>query len=318
MTNLNSPIQWTDVTWSPIVGCDRVSAGCDHCYAATVHNRRYLAWKRGTFPTAPAQYHQPFWGAGGGVQLMPERLDAPRHWRKPRRVFVNSVSDLFHPDVPGEFINQVWNTMFNVKRHTYQILTKRPERLLEWTQRKAAYTHWPIEDIWPSWIWLGVSVENQRAADERIPLLLQTPAAVRFLSCEPLIGPVSLSRYIGAFNENVTEEFEEAHGWRYDAWSGGFIGSPRRGSIPYDPRCGLDWCIVGGESGAHARPMDLSWAESLVEQCRDAEVAVFVKQLGQVWARANSTKERHAGDPAEWPEHLRVREWPRVTGEVTA
>src|SRR5690348_14696881 len=167
-----SPIQWTDASWNPVVGCKRVSAGCDHCYAFQLHDQRHIAWKRGRWDAAPKQYRLPF----SKVQLLPERLNDPLRWRKPRRVFVNSMSDLFHEDVPGEFINQVWNTMRNAKQHTYQILTKRPERLLEWTQTKARATGWPINEIWPDWIWLGVSVENQAAADERIPVLLETPA----------------------------------------------------------------------------------------------------------------------------------------------
>src|SRR5260221_4919240 len=115
-----SAIQWTDATWNPVVGCDRVSAGCDHCYAATLHNRRYLAWKRGTFPTAPRQYHKPFWTGPEHMQMMPERLQDPLHWRKPRRVFVSSVSDLFHDDVPDEFIMEAFFTMMAAPQHVYQ------------------------------------------------------------------------------------------------------------------------------------------------------------------------------------------------------
>lgn len=270
-----SSIQWTDATWNPVVGCTRVSAGCDHCYAFQLHDQRHIAWKRGRWSSAPAQYHQPF----SHVQLLPERLDDPLHWRKPRRIFVNSMSDLFHPDVPGEYINQVWHTMFNVRRHTYQILTKRPERLLEWTQRKAEATHWPIKDIWPSWIWLGVSVEDQAAADARIPLLLQTPAAVRFISAEPLLGPVTLDDAALAL---------------------------------------LDWVIVGGESGPHARPMKLEWALPLLDQCREAGVPFFMKQLGTSLARYLGMHDRHGADIEEWRERhllpaLDVREWPKTS-----
>lgn len=327
-------IAWSDMTWNPTIGCKRVSAGCDHCYAFQLHDQRHIAWKRGRWNSAPTQYHLPF----SKVQLMPERIEDPLHWRKPRRVFVNSMSDLFHEDVPGSFINQVWNTMFNARHHTYQILTKRPERLLEWTRTKAAYTHWPIEDIWPDWIWLGVSVENQQAADERIPLLLQTPAAVRFLSCEPLLGPVDLvpwlklgwvcelchrrdtSRSLPDGWELVLQsavchecrELARVNGGIMNAYGGMFAQGPD----PRPWRSGLHWIIVGGESGAHSRPMDLAWVESLVEQCQYPHLPVFVKQLGTVWAKASHAKEHHGGDIVEWPEALRIREFPQTREAV--
>lgn len=295
-------IQWTasddgtpGYAWNPVVGCTRVSEGCNFCYAFQLHDQRHIAWKRGRWPSAPGQYHQPF----SKVQLLEDRLDDPLHWRKPRRIFVNSMSDLFHPDVPGEYINRVWNAMFNTKRHTYQILTKRPERLLGWTQAKARATGWPIEEIWPSWIWLGVSVENQAAADERIPLLLQTPAAVRFLSCEPLLGPVDLTQWIDCYQP------EEARRTK-SGWQGPFYQSSAR-HLKH-----LDWVIVGGESGKHARPMELTWAESLVEQCRVADIAPFVKQLGTVWSHEADAHDRHGGDVNEWPEYFRVREFPQL------
>lgn len=311
MTNTNSPIQWTDVTLNAIVGCDYVSTGCLHCYAATLHNRRYLAWKRGTFPTAPQQYHQPF----KRVQLLPERLLTPFKWRKPQKVFFNSMSDLWHEDVPDWFIARSWALMALTPQHTYQILTKRPERMrdwlmradeseiqasimaasvdllspLPWRQRDKYYAklidnwQWPLPNVW-----LGVSVEDQAAADERIPLLLQTPAAVRFISAEPLLGPVDLGPWV--FDWTTLHK-----------WSDG-SDAPR-----------LDWVIIGGESGPHARAMNARWAESLVAQCREADVAVFMKQLGTVWAKSLGLKDRHGGDMAQWPADLyglRVREFP--------
>ena len=290
-----SGIQWTagddgaqGYVWNPVVGCTRVSAGCNHCYAFALHDQRHIAWKRGRWPSAPAQYHQPF----SHVQLLPDRVDDPYHWRKPRRVFVNSMSDLFHPYVPASFINEVWMTMFHARRHTYQILTKRPERLREWTEGKALATGWPIEDIWPDWMWLGVSVEDQAAADERIPLLLQTPARVRFLSCEPLLGPVDLSPWLVYPGEYDKAECSLALYGR---------------SQP------LSWVIIGGESGKHARAMNPRWALSLVEQCHAAGAPVFVKQLGTELAYLYSLKDRHGGDITEWPpdfDKVRVREWP--------
>lgn len=270
---------------NPVVGCTWKSPGCTNCYARVTHDKRFLAWKRGNWPDAPAQYHKPF----KKVQLLPERLEQYAKWRKPRRVFVNSMSDLFHEDVPGEFINQVWQAMFNTKRHTYIILTKRPERLLEWTERKARATGWPMREIWPSWMQVGASVENQEMAERRVSLLMQTQAQVQLLSLEPLLGDVDLSPWLVFDRQHEKAEWSLAH---------------------YGKSQPLSWLIIGGESGKRARPMDLTWAQSLVQQGQAAGVPVFVKQMGQVWARANGAKERHGGEMSEWPEALRVREWP--------
>ncbi|HZC06483.1 MAG TPA: phage Gp37/Gp68 family protein [Ktedonobacterales bacterium] len=299
-------IAWTDASWNPIVGCTRVSKGCNHCYAFQLHDQRHIAWKRGRWDSAPAQYHQPF----SRVQLLEDRLADPLHWRKPRRVFVNSMSDLFHPDVPGSYITRVWVTMRNAKQHTYQILTKRPERLLEWTQAQARMSGWPINDIWPDWIWLGVSVEDQAAADERIPLLLQTPAAVRFISTEPLLGPVNLRPWL--FDWTTVNK-----------WSDG-TDAPR-----------LDWVIIGGESGPHARPIvpqpvDMSdylhtqlcihALRDVKRQCEDAGVPVFMKQFGAVLAKRLGYRDRHGANTAEWSHTLMAtlykREWPTTAEEA--
>lgn len=342
-------IQWTDATWNPVVGCTKVSQGCKHCYAKTLHDMRHKAHLAGK-KVAP-QYGQPF----ETVQLMPERLYAPLSWRKPRRVFVNSVSDLFHEDVPMGFIAKVWAVMALAPRHTYQILTKRPARMLAVLTDPSFYglvldaadpirasraplTMIPISNpahagFYPQ-VWLGVSVENQAAADERIPLLLQAPAAVRFLSCEPLIGPVDLGRFAPFIAHFGAAAIECEHG--YDA-------------CPICDR-GIDWVIVGGESGANARVCDLSWVTSIVANCQLAFVPVFVKQLGR-WIAGESSEFRtintwwlkpdaprgrtkfdpshavafslcdsHGGDMAEWPERLRVREFPDLgrTGLVPA
>ncbi len=223
-------IHWTNETWNPLTGCTRVSAGCDHCYAFALHDRIHVQWKRGRRPSAPPQYHLPF----SRVQLLPKHLHDPLHWRRPRRVFVNSMSDLFHDAVPDSYIAQVFAVMQRAERHTFQILTKRPERMARLCR--------DLLPLLPN-VWLGTSVEHQAAADERIPSLLNTPAAVRFLSCEPLLGDVDLRGYLTADGE-------------------------RR----------LDWVIVGGESGEHYRPMDLHWARSIREQCQVAGVAFFFKQ----------------------------------------
>lgn len=280
-------IEWASDVWNPIVGCTHVSVGCDHCYAATLHNKRYIAWKRGNWPDAPAQYHQPF----KHIQLLPERLSAPLHWRTPRRVFVNSVSDLFHEDVPDEFLEHVFAVMTVTRQHTYQILTKRPERMCAWVSAISAEPanqwamrnrvapfldsiartarerlrlnnwlnyqwRWPLPNVW-----LGTSVEDQYAADERIPLLLQTPAAVRFLSCEPLLGPVDLASACWGEGQHRPSPGIQA---RQIA----------------NPTSALDWVITGGESGAHHRPMHLDWARSLRDQCVAADVPFLFKQVG--------------------------------------
>lgn len=277
-------IQWTasddggpGETWNPTVGCTRVSSGCNHCYAFELHDKRHIAWKRGRYETAPAQYHQPF----SRVQLLPERLRDPYHWKRPRRVFVDSMADLFHPDVPSSFILDVWLTMADNPRHTFQVLTKRPERMAAWCRETFAAA--PSLTSLPN-VWLGTSVEDQTAADERIPHLLDTPAAIRFLSCEPLLAPVDLDE------------------WLWD--------EPDR-----DCSAGLNWVIIGGESGKHARGMSLVWAGELVAQCRAAGVAVFVKQLGSEQAFYLHLKDRHGGDMSEWRDvvpSLAVREWPHV------
>lgn len=295
-------IAWTDATWNPVVGCTPASDGCANCYASEMHNRRHKEHAAGK--KMPAQYAKPF----STVQMFAERLSVPLRWRKPRRVFVCSTADLFHPDVPDEFIAAVFGVMAACPQHTFQVLTKRPERMrawfewggenfglggwrrwsmsacdygtehdvpLRWQQQPPADWPWPLPNVW-----LGVTVENQAAADERVPLLLQTPAALRFLSCEPLLEAVDLWPAFSVADAN------------------GELSGPR---CKPDGSSAIDWVIVGGESGPRARPMDLDWARSLVGQCREAGVPVFVKQS------------LDGRDPAEWPEDLRVQEWPEVS-----
>ncbi len=256
----NSRIEWTDATWNPITGCTKVSLGCDHCYAERIVER----FKgKGAFST---------------VQLNEERLTAPLKWSKPRRVFVNSTSDLFHDSVPDEYIGSVFDVMGRTPQHTYQILTKRHGRMRSllnrwaddgWTWRRHDKM-WcgPIPGPLPN-VWLGVSVENQQWADIRIPALLDTPAAVRWLSMEPLLGPVTLPF--------------EAEANTCTCYGG---------TAPYghEPGCGLEpgpawgnlhWVVVGGESGPGARPMAPGWARSLRDQCTGAGVPFFFKQWGE-------------------------------------
>lgn len=306
----SSSIEWTDATWNPVRGCSRVSEGCRHCYA----ERQAVRFGGEGMPYAGlVRLGGRHAGWNGKVRLLPEKLDEPLSWRKPRRVFVNSMSDLFHDGVPDEFIADVFGAMALASRHTFQVLTKRPERMQRWLSehvsergRLIGYLRPPSGDgswiavegaPWPAPnVWLGVSVENQAAADERIPLLLRSPAAVRFLSCEPLLGPIEFS--------DVTK--------RSDA-----VRQLGKGSL-----AGIHWVIVGGESGPGARPMHVSWARSIVQQSRATGVAVFIKQLGASpldrFPDDSETPwplvlvDRKGGDPEEWPEDLRIREFPQV------
>lgn len=258
----NTGIEWTDATWNPVTGCTKVSPGCDHCYAETLAER---------FRGTPGHYYE----RGFDVQLRPDKLDQPLRWRRPRRVFVNSMSDLFHDDVPVEYIARVFAVMLDANRHTFQVLTKRHGRMRAllnskdfrhavWEHTQTADPCWPIPNVW-----LGVSVENQQWADIRIPALLDTPSAVRFLSCEPLLGPVDLTTWI-----RHTPECDAAT----EPWC--ICHLHRRGN-GYTVPDGIDWVIVGGESGRGARPMHPDWARSLRDQCQAAGVAFHFKQWGE-------------------------------------
>jgi protein gp37 len=366
---MSTGIQWTDETWNPLRArhletgaegwaCVRVSPGCVNCYAATLNESQ--RWNRGTGEdyTVPGL-------ARVETYLEEKTLGQPLRWSKPRRVFVCSMTDLFGEWVTDGQIMRIFMVMAEARQHTFQVLTKRPERMRDFFTRWmdltgesrepqmvrgpdatrerhpsgrgqlfAAYLEalaephggqppegaaWPTFD-WmegPRWwgfqppfnVWLGVSAEDQERADERIPLLLDTPAAVRFVSAEPLLGPIDFSR------------IDTGELWE---------GVPLRASALHPAQLlkrerGLDWVIVGGESGPRARPFDLAWARSIVEQCRAAGVAAFVKQLGsnprqQHWSsdsrrdlgvRPLRLKHNHGGTWDEWPEDLRIREWPQ-------
>ncbi|MGE0025729.1 MAG: DUF5131 family protein [Thermoleophilia bacterium] len=329
---MTTAIQWTDETWNPVTGCRKVSPGCKHCYAEGVADRFWASQYppvEDTFSARPRRFTD--------VQVHPDRLEQPLSWRKPRRVFVNSMSDLFHEDVPDEFIEDVFGVMARAQRHTFQVLTKRPERMRDWFDHRLreGWVHWaPVMDRvpgcermaaedWPGWplpnVWLGVSVEDQQRADERIPLLLDTPAVCRFLSCEPLLEAVNLRQIelIAPEVHGTAPNRVVMPGAYLDALTGHVAG-------PDDVLPAVDWVIVGGESGPQARPMDLAWARSLVEQGHAAGVPVFVKQLGRRPARRIGGtdqhgpelidlprfRDNHGGDWDEWPADLRVREFP--------
>lgn len=269
-------IEWTDATWNPVTGCTKVSAGCKHCYAER-------EWPRLT-KLVPAYAGRDF----TEVRTHEDRLDQPLRWKNPRKVFVNSMSDLFHPDVPDEFIDRVFAAMALAAQHTFQLLTKRPERMRDYlssserihsingkiwsqlgTRRGSRIEHggnWRAKLPLPN-VWLGVSVEDQAAADERIPLLLDTPAAVRWISAEPLLGPVDLS-CIAAGQRDLNSLIGDS-GWTYD--DGTLVPSVDR----------IQWVVVGGESGPNARPMSPDWVRSLRDQCESAGVPFLFKQWGE-------------------------------------
>jgi protein gp37 len=253
-------IQWTDSTWNPVHGCSKVSPGCAHCYAETLS----LRYKHTLKPWTPEN-------ASENVKLQHHLLGLPLRWRRPRRIFVNSMSDLFHEQVPDEFIEKVFGVMLSADQHIFQVLTKRPERMrdfmLERTDSRWASTafEWPAPNIW-----LGTSVENQHFADERIPLLLDTPAAVRFLSCEPLLGPIQFAEgWLTGFCDATCDHFFKTGGCRC---------SRGMGNSKFGPWPRLHWVITGGESGAHHRPFIPAWAASVRDQCLAAGVAYFHKQ----------------------------------------
>jgi protein gp37 len=260
-----SQIEWTDATWNPTTGCTKVSEGCRHCYIDRTPPFRMQGRSFGSEEI----------GASTGVMLHPDRLDQPLRWKRPRRVFVNSLSDLFHDDVPPEFIAHVFAIMQAAHNHQFQVLTKRPRRMqllvndITFQEQVddlcARYSHytadWPLPNVW-----LGTSVEDQKAADLRIPLLLETPAAVRFLSCEPLLGPVDL-RHVHYDGIVEVDSLTGDHG----------LTRPLAGRS--EKR--VDWVIVGGESGPKARPMHPDWARFLRDQCLQAGVPFFFKQWGR-------------------------------------
>ena len=303
----NSAIEWTDASWNPVTGCTKVSPGCDHCYAETFAER----WRG-----KPGHYFQ----NGFDITLRPDKLDLPLRWRKPRRIFVNSMSDLFHDKIPDEYIARVFAVMAVAHRHTFQVLTKRHGRMRSLLSN---HDRWNIllsqalnslpgsvdapmppadfdrADMWLrsreyrtdplpplANVWLGVSVENQHWANIRIPALLDTPAAVRWISAEPLLGPVDL-RDCGGI----------------DAIERDWIGSSAGGMGAPHPLLG--WVVCGGESGAGARPMHPDWARSLRDQCQTAGVPFLFKQRGEwTWTPQDTVARNFVGPLGEWSRTL--------------
>ena len=238
-------IEWSDATWNPLTGCTKISPGCKNCYAATMSRRLKLMGQ--------PNYRNEF-----KLTLHEHMLGVPLTWKRPRKIFVNSMSDLYHVDVPDAFIRRVFDTMTRANWHQYQILTKRAERLEEIAPSLP----------WAPHIWQGVSVENADYA-YRVDHLRRTGARVKFLSIEPLLGP-----------------------------------------IPALDLSGIDWVIVGGESGGGCRLMEPEWVAGIRAACERQGVPLFVKQTGEKLARRLKLKSKKGGDPAEWPTELRVRQFP--------
>jgi protein gp37 len=253
-------IEWTDASWNPIVGCTKVSPGCANCYAERLSGTRLKNTPAYSGLTVMEQ-SGPGWT--GEVRFLPERLEEPRHWRKPRKIFVCDMGDLFHESVEDEWIEKILTVIHDCPQHIFQILTKRADRMHAWFKKEwtvAGHFAEPLPNLW-----VGVSVENQHFADERIPLLLATPAAVRWISAEPLLGPVDLPA--------ACEVSKHPEGWG------------RR----------IDWVVCGGESGANARPMHPDWARALRDRCHASGIPFFFKQWG-AWKTVSSHADRVEAD----------------------
>jgi len=249
-------IEWADEVWNPVTGCVKISEGCRHCYAERIAAR---FWKDRKFTD---------------VQIHEDRLSEPMRWKRPRRVFVNSMSDLFHPMVPVDFIANVFAVMALARQHTYMVLTKRAARMYDvlasnsfvqeykdcieiLSEGSINGVFYPLDNVW-----LGVSAETQKEADQRIPILLQMPAVRRFASIEPMLGPISLQGYDGKLSRNFLDPHYMGERWK---------------------RGPLDWVIVGGESGPGSRPMHPDWVRMLRDQCTISGVPFFFKQWGEWW-----------------------------------
>lgn len=319
-------IPWADETWNPMTGCTPVSEACQNCYAERMARRIYRMAGIGQHPemaeeaarcdlagkaaVAPAKFPCP---SGFYPTFYPHRLDEPLHWRKPRRIFVCSMSDLFHEAFSDSDIAAVFSIMDHCPQHTFMVLTKRPERMKRWFDSMAEHSTlgfcygaaarytselygrdnhaetWPLPNLW-----LGVTVENQQRADERIPILLDTPAAVRFVSIEPMLGQVDLTDIEMLSTPTMRESIDAL--------------SDDEGWVKGENAEFLDWVIVGGENGPGARPMQPEWALGVWRQCKAAGVSFFFKSMGsaphkKVWDWPNT----------EGAEMQATREFPEAT-----
>jgi protein gp37 len=357
----NTKIEWTTETWNPLAGCSKVSDGCKNCYA--IKDAVRLAGNNN--PKIASKYNGTTKNGNnwtGQINFASEEvLTQPIRWTRPRMIFVNSMSDLFHENVSDEWIDKIFAVMALSPQHTFQILTKRADRMRDYfvkhftrhligveankiTKRGHPLTEkgfgmkcdfdvcnmvFPLPNVH-----LGVSVENQKAADERIPLLLETPAAVRWLSCEPLLGEVDLT----SLNREVGKIIPHTHSIDCLRGANWIYNDIHKTKDYYNRGNRISWVVVGGESGNGARPCNIDWIRSIVKQCKASSVPVFVKQLGSVpmmleadWRKmspyyllnANNhlkvpadcvpiyQANKKGADVSEFPEDLQIRQFPK-------
>jgi len=260
---------WWDKSWNPILGCTKCSPACDNCYAERTHTQRHRAKLAGV--DMPLCYAKPF----GEVSWFADRLEQPLHWRKPQRIFVGNMTDIFHPDVKQNWLNLIFHVMAHSPQHTFMLCTKRPDRMEQYINGvinsgmtwREGLTGRPLPNVW-----IGTTIWDQPSADERIPILLRTPAAKHYVSYEPALGPVDGRKYM-----RPRQQFFNAIA---DVCAN-ILGEPVPSVDAGEP--GLDWVICGGENGPGARPMHPDWPRSLRDQCQAAGVPFFFKQWGE-WA----------------------------------
>lgn len=314
-----SKIEWTEATWSWVTGCTKISDGCLNCYI------------QGTppFRIEHRKFSGPDIGAFTGLKLYSDRLWWPRRWRKPRKVFVNSLGDTFHEDVPRDLIAEAFAVMAVCPQHTFQVLTKRHARMrsllndpkfaadvraIAWQMdgHAARRVEWPLPNVH-----LGVSAENQKWLDIRYLALLQTPAAVRWISAEPLLGPISFwpDDHAG-HDSDLIGEFPFERRTCLDC-SGFEDEDPRIPWTTQEHAIDVDWIVAGGESGSGARPCELNWLRTLRDQCAETGTPFFCKQLGRILGLELGAGPK-GGDWDAWPEDLRVRQFPVAAEGVSA
>lgn len=313
-------IEWAEKSWNPVIGCSKVSPGCANCYAERLANRlRHMEKNK---PREKRHYTNVVTPVGwnGNVHLIPDRLDEPLKWKRPSRIFVCSMGDLFHEDVPDSFINDIFTTMQMASHHQYLILTKRPDimleklRLLNYGSPSKPYLDDPLLQVW-----LGVTAENQEQADKRIPILLQIPAAVRFVSIEPMLGAINLSQNWVDYLEGWTTEQE------HDIACDGLECSDDCPNVSQARTHKLDWVILGAESGPKRRYCDPNDMIKVVEQCGSAGVPAFCKQIHLPYPdkisvdNPNPKSNRNLDyyvekDISKFPPDLKLRQTPEPAG----
>lgn len=340
-----SKISWTDASWNPVRGCSRVSPGCDNCYAIGVAHR--YKWGDGLTRIRRSDGEADW---SGELHFIDKTMEQPLRWRRPRKVFVCSGADLFHDKVPFEYIGAIFGVMGGAPDHRFQVLTKRPGRARDFFRWLESHEEPPwevclklagrkvgriaalnaallwskhhLDTAWPfANVWLGVSVEDQQRAEERLPLLMECPASVHWVSAEPLLEHVNLHEWLPAppHSRALAHTHRTGHPVGGDENSSDCFKCKTKWT-PQGPA--INWLVVGGESGPGARPFDLGWAEVLRDQCDATGAAFFLKQLGAFAQRRVEhedghttsrirTEDRKGENPSEWPRDLRIREYPK-------